>query len=490
MTWPALMPEEFNDLRDLSRDDQLVSALTSQTPFVVISFFLAAVEDETWTLANEEFMTKLLHWIVQEFAAYRLSEFEAEQVLEGYYIHRQVLENMLPRDVVFHVEKHRIEASRFLYGVHSPSLHAVMSGENSSQIEVGELSYKVFSYVHTFVCTGDLSNLWREPPEVILQVLHQASVWEMVALQKECIGLVARYITPANVLTTLLHAQQFGMVRLRAEMLNKLNEMKLGIEWVSQDPNELVVVIEEYQERGQEMLKAMAVYITRLSFRGKTALNPFVRTLLPLTTGLRFLDLDGTSGCHEELLDLAPANIEVISLQRCPWINVPWVNKLTSVLPRVHRIYIGENSELSSQVFIALIEFPEIDEIDLHNLAVIRDDNLDYLWMRQKRLQRINLSWCMTLTDGAIGRIHGQRLQWLDIAHTRVTDANLQAIAKACPLLQEMFIEDCTNITEEGVITFVRQALSLRKLNAKGIGLSPSAISEIRKVRKGIEFAF
>lgn len=493
MTWPALMPEEFDSLRNLPRDQQLVSALTSQSAFVVISFFRSAIEDETWTLQNEQFVSELLKWLVREFVEYRISEFEGEQVVQGYYLHRAILEPMLPQDLSIHVDQKQILASSLLYGWHSPilrsAIHSQYSPDHPSNLEAGEISLKVFLYLHEFVSTGDLASLWREPLEILLQVLRQASDWEMMALQTRCIELISRYVLPDNIVTTLLYAQQYGIRRLRAELLSKLNEMQLGVTWESEEPNELAAVIQEYHERGRQILQNLAPHLTRLSFRGDTALDPFIQTLLPLAAQLRWLDLDHTSGCHEDLLDLISPQIEALSLHNCAWLTQHWTRKAIAAMPHIQKLYIGDNADMGGQIFISLLEIPHLDELNVRNLAVVNDNNFSYLYGQQTELQRLDLSWCTGLTETVLSSLRGRKLQVLDLSHTKIADAGLQAIAKACPLLQQVSVEDCPSLTEEGVLVFVRQALNMRRLNARGLGLSPSACSEIRKIRKGVELA-
>ncbi len=234
MSWPDLMPEKFDFLRTIPRDKQFLAKLTTHSSLFTISFFTSAAEDETWTSANEGLMTSILHWIVKEFALYRIPQDEAELVLGAYYAHRNVLEPMLPRNVLMHVEGKDIAANSFLYSAQSVRLHAAMRGdytqENPLTVHVGELPLQVFQYVHEFVCRGDIASLWREPVNVVLQVLQQAHHWEIVGLQNLCTQLIVRYLTPDNAMQILLRAYQYALGPLKEAALDKLNQMDLGLE--------------------------------------------------------------------------------------------------------------------------------------------------------------------------------------------------------------------------------------------------------------------
>ncbi len=485
------MPEEFDYLRELPRDQQLVAALTSQSAYAAVSFFVSAAEDETWTSVNQELMSKILTWVAHEFAAFRVSDFEAEQTLRAYYLHRQVLQAALPLDVVIEVAGESVAASGFLYGIHSPRLRVVMreghTQESPLVIDAGEVTKQVFAFVDEFICTGEMISLWREPLEVMMQVLQQAQDWRIAELEERCTELIGRYLTVENYVEMLLHAHQHGMARLQSVILAKLNELELGIEWRSEAEHELTACIHGYQERAREILLAVAPLLTRLSLRADAALNPFLATLLPLATQLRHLDLDGTSGCHEELLDLISPTIEGLSLQRCPWIQLPWARKAVTIFTHLHELNIGANPEMSAPIFVSFLEFAALDSLDLRHLGVVNENNFDYFLARQPDLYRLNLSWCIGLSDETITHIKGKQIKILDLSHTRLADAGLQAVGKKCPLLQQLLVEDCTGVTEAGLLAFVRQALNLRFLDARGLGISAAAHAEIRQVRRGIE---
>ncbi len=246
------------------------------------------------------------------------------------------------------------------------------------------------------------------------------------------------------------------------------------------------VVIHDYQDQINVMLQQIAPHLTKVGFRGRTALDPLVRALLPCLTQLRFLDLNDTSGCHEELLELIPSSLEGLSLQRCSWIRLPWVKTAILTLRNLHQLKIGENPDMDPFVLHAFLGFRTLDELDLRNLGAVNNKNADYVFLQQPNLVQLNLSWCTSLSDEYMIYIRGNQLRVLDLSHTRLGDTGLQSVGKRCPRLQQISIEDCVDVTEQGVLTFVRQAVSLRLLNARGLNLSPAACAEIRRIAKAL----
>jgi hypothetical protein len=85
------------------------------------------------------------------------------------------------------------------------------------------------------------------------------------------------------------------------------------------------------------------------------------------------------------------------------------------------------------------------------------------------RLRELRLRNCAWVDDESLKFLHGaRRLVALDLAHTPVTDAGLQALAEL-PALQELSLDGCTALTEEGILN-LKSFPALRTV--RGVGLN------------------
>ena len=97
-------------------------------------------------------------------------------------------------------------------------------------------------------------------------------------------------------------------------------------------------------------------------------------------------------------------------------------------------------------------------------------------------LETLNLANCQELTDGGlvkILRISGSKLIVLTLADTNITGMGLEKEVKALPMLENLKLSFCCNLTNEGLVEILRiSGNKLRVLNLFGNRITGLALEE------------
>uniref|UniRef100_M4BZN3 F-box/LRR-repeat protein 15-like leucin rich repeat domain-containing protein n=1 Tax=Hyaloperonospora arabidopsidis (strain Emoy2) TaxID=559515 RepID=M4BZN3_HYAAE len=138
-------------------------------------------------------------------------------------------------------------------------------------------------------------------------------------------------------------------------------------------------------------------------------------------------------------------------------------------------------SQLTKDLVLFLIKAcRSLTDIDFSHCKRIRDDAIHLLLRSATDLQRLNLSF-MDISDSAFTtepsdqrngfNAMGRALSAIDLTRSNITDATLFALAKHCPLLDDVKLSSCSRITDVGIEALVRSCRRLRKLNLTNCAL-------------------
>lgn len=101
--------------------------------------------------------------------------------------------------------------------------------------------------------------------------------------------------------------------------------------------------------------------------------------------------------------------------------------------------------------------------LDLKNCQ-ITDDSLQSVATRCRNLQRLNISWCTSISDQGVVRI-AEMCRVLEefnmVWCSNITDASVQALANA-PALKVCELAGCNNVTENAIATLRDRQISVR----------------------------
>ncbi|CAI5722890.1 unnamed protein product [Hyaloperonospora brassicae] len=192
--------------------------------------------------------------------------------------------------------------------------------------------------------------------------------------------------------------------------------------------------------------------------------NTVVRAVLQGCSSLQTLQL---AGCRH-ITDAAfqPDHSPFYALHACTSLKV---------------VSFARCSQLTKDLVLFLIKAcRSLTDIDFSHCKHIRDDAIHLLLRSATDLQRLNLSF-MDISDSAFTTepsdqrngfsAMGRALRAIDLTRSNITDATLFALAKHCPLLDDVKLSSCSGITDVGIEALVRSCRRLRKLNLTNCAL-------------------
>ncbi|CAH0493254.1 unnamed protein product [Peronospora farinosa] len=192
--------------------------------------------------------------------------------------------------------------------------------------------------------------------------------------------------------------------------------------------------------------------------------NTVIRAVLQGCSNLQTMQLDGCR--HITDAAFQPDHSPFYALHACTSLKV---------------VSFARCSQLTKDIVVFLIKAcRSLIDIDFSRCKRIHDDAIHLLLRSTTDLQRINLSF-MDISDKAFTTepsdqsngfyAMGRVLRAIDLTQSSVTDATLFALAKHCPLLEEVKLSCCNGITDVGIEALVRSCRRLRVLDMNNCAL-------------------
>jgi len=186
-------------------------------------------------------------------------------------------------------------------------------------------------------------------------------------------------------------------------------------------------------------------------------------------TGL--LKLLGKTGRTLKVLDISGTNVSLLNAA-----------SMISRLPLLEELNIeGCRSLMESSTISFLNKFGE--RLRRLNFRGNNVHNFESLSIALPALEILDLSFCCKLTEsGALTFMNktGENLKTLDLSWTGVTLDDVGALMKGFPVLKNLNLEDCENLTDSGAIAFLNKTGgTLKNLNLGATKVSFSGVETL-----------
>jgi len=134
------------------------------------------------------------------------------------------------------------------------------------------------------------------------------------------------------------------------------------------------------------------------------------------------------------------------------------------VSPQLKYIRLADNYKLQNKKIVMFASnFPNLELLDLSNCFDISEQGICHVLRICFKIRHLNLSRCSIVK--LLGMNFGAQLEVLNLSYTSVGDEDLYVIAKRCSRLLQLSLQNCENITIEGVIHVVKNCTQLREIN-------------------------
>ena len=137
------------------------------------------------------------------------------------------------------------------------------------------------------------------------------------------------------------------------------------------------------------------------------------------------------------------------------------IGSLTSSFPVLEELNLSECSNLTDAGIMGFLNKTG-ETLKILNLSgtSVSFSNVGSLTCSFPMLEKLKLLRCENLTDaGIIGFLNktGETLKILDLSITSVSFSNVGSLTSRFPLLEELFLSSCSNLTDAGIIVFINK---------------------------------
>jgi len=140
------------------------------------------------------------------------------------------------------------------------------------------------------------------------------------------------------------------------------------------------------------------------------------------------------------------------------------IERNCDVSPQLKYLRLANNDKLQNKKIVMFASnFPNLELLDLSNCFDISEEGICHVLRRCSKIRHLNLSRCSIVK--LLGMNFEAQLEVLNLSYTRVGDEDLYVISKRCPRLLQLSLQNCENITIEGVIHVVKNCTQLREIN-------------------------
>lgn len=486
MRLPDLLPKKLEYCASAASLDVLYEQLIKKIEDAVL-FFENALEDETWTERNGEFIQRLLHHFSQLSIKGNLNLILCARILTASRRHHAVLEGLIPEDVPIKLNDNEVVINNLFLQSSSGILRQIILKESSKEAFEAfffpDLNSVDFISMREFVYTGQVRELWRRGIDELIQLLRQADAWHLEGLVQLCEESLVRYITNENVNKMLIMAYHKHWESLKQATIKFINHADSGLRLYSFKIGHLGVEFLDFSEGTLKRFDELKSIITELACSGQTAEDPLFGTVMKKVVRLFGVDISGTLKYNENFLEI-PRQIESLNLSQCSWLNRDDLKDFARLCPEIQRLGLASNIQLNYVTWGELQKFRMLKYLDLSNCHQIKNEDLNIILKACGNLIELSLDNCPRINESGFFEVAKSvpHLVTLILSRCAISDSALVEITTKCRALSTIDLSYCEQITEKSILPLMKHAKRLEKLLLLRTRLSAQFINELKSL--------
>ncbi|CAG8591102.1 12042_t:CDS:2 [Ambispora gerdemannii] len=211
--------------------------------------------------------------------------------------------------------------------------------------------------------------------------------------------------------------------------------------------------------------KSMGLHLININLLGTMASTQTVKVILETCSALETLNISNCSKISEDPFNPQKVNSKVsnlreLYLQGCPAVSNNTLDYLFLLFPKLVKLDLRDNPELTPRIFDGLSNFSELESTRLRLLKneynVMRpfDESFPSFVNSCLRIRDFQFSFFTSLTDSSIQSLTQawHELEILDLqGNIQLSDQTLRHISENCENLRVLLVGQCPRLTDEGV---------------------------------------
>lgn len=491
MEGPSLLPQELHYYNSFKTEKALFQALIHK-PKDLIEFFEYACSDETWCEGHLNLIKFILRWAAKAFYLGQLPLNLLQRMVKVIQKHYSILDPLLYfRPALFFtieliVEEKKILVNSLLFGGTSSyfrDLFKLDCFENlCDELPLANVPFFLFKLAEEFILKGEIKDLWRQDYDKVLALMRLAKSWDLNPLVKECSFVLKRYVDRENVVETLLQAHRELFLDWKSACNEVFNQQSWGLICLPGLEEDLRIKVLDVKQETIDLFDRFAPSITHLAFTDEVCQTPTFKELIKKCPKLVGVDFTGSLNYYNQFEDL-PTTLSELNLSVCMWLNPEYVRHLSLKFPLLKLLYLDNNTHLTHLTWGALRQLRHLIYLSLSHCSQMMDNDLKLISQSCPILNELNLEECRNITDqGIVDAIHYlPALTKLNLNRCNLTNKCLVEIGLRCSHLTHLSLIRCLALTDKGLLQLVRLSPSLRYLNIKNCEFSLKLVLQLRR---------
>ena len=480
------MPKDLSYVETADSEEALFTLLVKK-PVDLILFFETAGDDETWSDVHEVFMRRALDWLTLQTYHDKLDKPYAVRIAKTVWKHHHVLKPYVQDNLVIKLKDAEVPFNGLLLSAASDNFKQIIIKEcrdkNGHTLTFSQIDRSAFLPIESFINTGEVPQLPTMGQEELIALIRRAQAWGLDELSKQCEQMLGKYLTHENILPMLNQAKREQWFYFAGRCADFFNQHNWGfrIETVSLD--RLAFEFFDFQEEALRYFAHLKSLITDIICQGELNENSHFGPILKQCPGLISLDISRSPEFNRQLLDI-PRSLQALTIMECAWTSRDTFKQLLGICPELKQINLSNNVHLNFSAWGELAKFKQLKNLSLDLCHQIPDADLGIILKGCGNLTTLSLSKCIKIGEKGFLELAKSlpRLTHLNLHRCSVTDNALVEIASRCRNLSVLDISACGELTEKGMVAFVRNAASLQELNLNRCRITSTAIDEIKRL--------
>ncbi len=478
MQLPDLLPKELHFVSKAASDEALFAMLSPQTALLT-DFFENACEDETWCQKHALFFSRAIDWFTEGFFRHTLSRSFASRVVKAMQKHFRGLQNIIPKSLI----------------VNNMPMNKLMVGLSSEVLfyRIGEtlplnVALDHFLLYKQFIEMNYASDLWKYNLEELLALHTEAKQLGLSGFMDCLADTMKRYLTRENVVGLLILGHDELWESLKDHCIDCLNRLEEDAQLRKYSVDELAFEFLAFSPFSWNLFSQLKSRITHLICSGSLTEEPDFGSALQQCPKITSLDVTLSESLSPYFIDL-PKLIE-LNLSMCGWLNGQTIKSIDCLEIKILKL--KSNTHLKYTFWQSLMRFKALESLDISRCLQVGDEEIKIIGSALPGLKELYLQECTALSDIGFTSLARQcpQLIFVDFGRTALGDQALLEFASYCPQLYELRLVRCEQVTERGIAETLRLARNLGKLDLTRCFFTKALVESLRKKHPYVEIDF
>lgn len=476
----------YVNLQSIESLDSL-QKLLRQNPSKAADFFIQACGDLMWVHAHEDFMSKLLIWLTDQFFKSELSTHKAKQIAAAIQENYDEFQGFLYPQFYLRVNEVDFPIQGLLFASTSDFFRtkAMEKYREDSQeiINIPESSSDYFVYIIEFIQYGKVNNLWKIDQSHLLEIIRLSNRWNLFQLKQECEERLTHYVDRNNLLEMLRFSRDKELFHLQSTCVKILNRFENDLQ-VTVEDHQLTFIFYRFWLRTLEIYDYLKDQIVRITCPGGLLGEPSFKLVVNSAPKLIGVDISLSPEFSENVYALPP-RLQELNLSSCPWINGEHFEKLFKLCPLIRILKLNRDEQLNYRAWGFLQKLTRLAKLELAECIYLSDDELKIILNSCPRLEHLNLNGCTQLTRQAFFEMGSflPGLRELHVKRCNLDDATLIELASHSKDLALLNISYNSQISDRGLLQVIKTCPALKTLDLTLSAISHEGVASLLKLK-------